>query len=229
MIEADTGIVIRLRRFSETSLIVNWLTRDSGRVDTLAKGALRPKSLFRGKLDLFYEARFSFLRSRRSGLHTLRETILVEPHAALRRDLGRLRQASYCAALIEQTTEKEAPLEGCYQMLRNILEALARSALPAATLFAFELKLLAELGVKPDLRESRLSAGARRAAALLLANDWASISVLKLSRAQAVEISRFLQGFMIYHLGRMPPGRDAALTILPISSRVCDKNVEGQE
>ena len=51
----DTSIAILMRkiRFSDTTLIVEWLTEDFGRLKTIAKGALRPKSTFAGKLDLF--------------------------------------------------------------------------------------------------------------------------------------------------------------------------------
>ncbi len=73
MIESTTGIILRTRPFKETSLIVHWLTPNSGRVATIARGARRPKSPFLGKLDLFYEADFSFSRSLHSDLHVLRE------------------------------------------------------------------------------------------------------------------------------------------------------------
>ena len=114
MICSATGLILRTRPLTETSLIVNWLTPNFGRISTVAKGARRPKSPFRGKLDLFYLADLSFSRSRRSDLHTLREVSLRETHSSLRQDLGQLRQASYCAALIEQTTETETPLPAVF-------------------------------------------------------------------------------------------------------------------
>ena len=110
MVETATGLVLRTRPLTETSLIVHWLTPSLGRLATVAKGAHRPKSPFRGKLDLFYLADFSFTRSRRSDLHVLGEVNLVGTHAPLRQDLGALQQAAYAAALIEQTTETETPL-----------------------------------------------------------------------------------------------------------------------
>src|ERR1051325_1928226 len=105
MIERAQGLVLRTRPFTETSLIVQWLTPEFGRLDTVAKGARRPKSPFRGKLDLFYLADFSFVRSRRSTLHVLREVSLRETQNELRQELHYLQQAAYCAALIEQATE----------------------------------------------------------------------------------------------------------------------------
>src|SRR5579862_6329975 len=109
MIESGIGLILRTRPLTDTSLIVHWLTPDFGRLATVAKGARRPKSPFAGKLDLFYAADFSFQRSRRSELHTLREVVLKETHASLRKELDSVQQASYATALIEHATEAETP------------------------------------------------------------------------------------------------------------------------
>ena len=84
MIESTQGIILRTRPLTETSLIIHWLTPDLGRIATVAKGARRAKSPFAGKLDLFYLVDFSFSRSRRSDLHTLREVSLRETHGEIR-------------------------------------------------------------------------------------------------------------------------------------------------
>ena len=73
MEERAHGIILRTRPLTDSSLIVQWLTAEYGRVSTVAKGARRPKSPYLGKLDLFYEAEFTVQRSRRSTLHNLRE------------------------------------------------------------------------------------------------------------------------------------------------------------
>src|SRR5215213_2395132 len=137
MDERSTGIILRTRPLTETSLIVHWLTADLGRIATVAKGARRPKSPLRGKLDLFYEADFSFARSRRSELHNLREVLLRETNAELRKSLGRLQQASYFAALIEQTTEIETPLPRIFSLMRSALHELAMKPPSPRTVFAF--------------------------------------------------------------------------------------------
>lgn len=211
MIESATGVILRTRPLTETSLIVHWLTPGSGRITTVAKGARRPRSPFAGKLDLFYLADLSFSRSRRSELHTLREVSLRETHNALRSDLNRLRQASYCAALIAQATELETPLPAAYELMCSLLDHLVEYPRRPHTVFAFELKLLKELGLSPDVREKSLTAGTKRLAKELDQGDWPLVSRLKPSAAQTREIQQFLHGFLIYHLGRIPGGRSAAL------------------
>src|SRR6266513_698134 len=100
MDERATGLVLRTYPLTETSLIVHWLTKEQGRINTVAKGARRAKSAFGGKIDLFFLCDFSFARSRKSDLHTLKEVKLLEAQSQLRRDLSILQRVSYAAALI---------------------------------------------------------------------------------------------------------------------------------
>jgi DNA repair protein RecO (recombination protein O) len=211
MIESATGLVLRTRPLTETSLIIHWLTPTLGRLATVAKGARRPKSPFRGKLDLFYLADFSFTRSRRSDLHNLREVSLKETHPRLREDLGRVHQASYCAALLEQSTEAETPLPGLFELMRSLLRHVSSESPKAQTIFAFELKLLEQLGLLPNLDQSRLTPGARELSRKLLTADWALAGRLKLAAPQVEELRHFLHGFLVFNLGKIPSGRTAAL------------------
>lgn len=211
-LERASGIVLRTRPLTETSLIVHWLTAEHGRLATVAKGALRPKSPLRGKLDLFYTAEFTFQRSRRSTLHTLREVALRDTHPALRDDYNRLRQATYGALLVEQMTEEDTPLPGPAKLLGDWLSLLAQRPAQPAEVFAFELQLLTDAGLQPDTTEARLSGGARQVVPALTQVPLGSPLMLRLSAGQVAEIRQFLHGFLVFHLGRLPKGRAEALS-----------------
>jgi len=211
MTESTHGIILRTRPLTETSLIVQWLTPNLGRISTVAKGARRTKSPFHGKLDLFYAADFSFTRSQRSELHTLREASLKETHAAIREDILKLQQASYAAAFIEQATESESPILEIFDLMRGFLKHLCEHPAEPRTVFAMELKLLRELGLEPDAEEMRLTPGSKKMAEALLNGDWSSTLRMKLSDAQSGELRQFLHGFLIFHLGRLPRGRASAV------------------
>lgn len=213
MDEKTTGIILRTRPLTETSLIVHWLTPRFGRIATVAKGARRPKSPFRGKLDLFYLAEFSFVRSRRSELHTLREVTLRETHSALRKDLGWLEQASYAAAIIERTTEMDTSLEGFYELYAGLLATLATHPAQAQTVFAFELKLLGKLGLQPDLRATTLTPGSKAIVQRLTELDWTEMASLSPSAVQTRELDTFLRDFLGTHFTRLPSGRESAIAL----------------
>jgi DNA repair protein RecO (recombination protein O) len=212
MIETATGLILRTRPLTETSLIVQWLTPDFGRIATVAKGARRHKSPFLGKLDLFYLADFSFSRSRSSDLHNLREVNLRETHGAIREDILKLQQAAYATNFIEHATETDTPLPAVYELSRGFLDCLCKQKPATQILFAFELKLLRELGLEPDWSKTSVAIGTKKIAGILTRKDWASGLRLKLTRTQTEELHQFLHGFLIFHLGRLPRGRAAALT-----------------
>jgi DNA repair protein RecO (recombination protein O) len=211
MIESTNGLILRTRLLTETSLIVHWITPELGRVATVAKGARRPKSSFHGKLDLFYTCDFSFTRSRRSELHALREVVVRDTHEPLRHDIGWIQQASHAATLIEQTTETDTPLPEIYELLAGFLAFLPQQRPKPRTVFAFELKLLRELGQEPDVRETKLSAKTNELLSALMESDWAELPKLHPTGAQVRELQQFLHGFLMFHLGKLPKGRNAAL------------------
>jgi len=211
MTESTHGIILRTRPLTETSLIVHWLTPDLGRIATVAKGARRPKSPFAGKLDLFYAADFSFSRSRRSELHVLREVSLRETHGPIREDVARLQQAGYAAAFIEQATETETPLREIYELTRAFLNHLCSAPPQARNIFLLELKMLRELGMEPGWAEARLTPGVEKIVQALLGGEWNVCARLRLTSPQTAELREFLHGFLVFHLGRLPRGRAAAL------------------
>ena len=204
MTETGIGLILRTRPLTDTSLIVHWLTPDFGRIATVAKGARRQKSSFAGKLDLFYLADFSFQRSRRSELHQLREVSLRETHAPIRKEMEYLQQASYSAALIEQTTEMDTPIPEIYSLMTAFLKHLPKYPPQSQTLFAFEVKLLSELGLQPDFENEKLSPDLKQILRIFLVSDWAALSRLKLSPSQITALRQYLHGFLVYHLGKIP-------------------------
>jgi DNA repair protein RecO (recombination protein O) len=192
MEERATGIIMRTRPLTETSLIVQWITAEAGRISTVAKGARRVKSPFLGKLDLYYEAEFSFQRARKSSLHALREVKLLEMRANLRTDFAALEQAARAGRRIERTTEEDAPAPEVFQLFKEFLDALAIPPLERSLLLAFEIKLLGALGFGPVLEGSELAPGSRRALEQLDALDWTGLRRVKLSASQIGEIAAFL-------------------------------------
>jgi DNA repair protein RecO (recombination protein O) len=211
MTESAAGIILRTQPLTETSLIIHWLTPNFGRIATVAKGARRPKSPFSGKLDLFYEADFSFNRSRRSELHTLREVSVRQINGVLRENIVKVQQAAYAAAFVVQTTEAETPLPMAFHLLKEFLISVCLQEPSPQIIFAFELKMLRELGLEPDWHKAKLTEGSKKAAKALLQRDFSSIVGLKLADSQVSELRQFLHGFIIFHVGKVPRGRIQAL------------------
>ena len=211
MDERSDGLIIRTRPLTETSLVAHWLTPELGRIATVAKGARRAKSKFRGRLDLMQQAKFSFRRSRRSELHTLTEIEQLRRHDSMRKDVTSLRLMAYATRLVEQTTETENPLLGTYVIFTTLLEHLATARTRPALVYALEMKLLNELGLSPALSESKLDDSTINLLEQLAVRNWNEINSMKPNKSQVKAMKEYLHGFLIYHLGKLPLGREALL------------------
>ncbi|MDP9291888.1 MAG: DNA repair protein RecO, partial [Verrucomicrobiota bacterium] len=152
--EGTAAILLRRTRLSETSWIVTWLTRDCGKIKTVAKGARRPKSAFAGKLDLFFEAEIQFVRSKKSDLHILKELALSETFEGLRLSFPRLQLGSYFVALIELVTEPEHAAPELFELLVRALKYLSNGAPTKRALLHFESELSRLLGISGEERVS---------------------------------------------------------------------------
>ena len=145
--ESTAAILLRKRKFSDTSLIVSWCTESFGCVQTVAKGARRPRNPFAGKLDLFFEAEISIVRSRKSDLHTLTEVELKNPFAGIRSDYLRTQTAAYFIELIEICTERDHREPELFGLLRRAFGYLDANDPTPRAVAHFETELARIAGV----------------------------------------------------------------------------------
>jgi DNA repair protein RecO (recombination protein O) len=148
--ETAQGIILRLTKLTETSLIVRWSTVEFGLIDTVAKGARNPKSSFAGKLDLFFAAEISWQAAKRGKLHHLRECHVIDYREGLRRDYHTMMLAGYCCGLIEQVCEPEHPHEAMHDLLSRALRHLDEEGGSLRALRHFERELARIEGVGRD-------------------------------------------------------------------------------
>ena len=145
--ESTEAILLRKRQFSDTSLIVSWCTESFGCVQTVAKGARRPKSPFAGKLDLFFEAEISIVRSRKSDVHTLTEVVLKNPFPGIRSNYLRTQTAAYFVELIEICTERDHREPELFGLLRRAFGYLDSNDPTSRAVAHFETELARIAGV----------------------------------------------------------------------------------
>lgn len=141
------GIVIRLTKLTDSSLIVHWCTREAGLIKTVAKGARRPRSPFAGALDLFVEADLVWVPSRRSELHILKEVTVHQFHLELRKRYADTVLAAYFGQLLEQVVEREHPVPELFDLLERALAYVVEHGGSRKVLLHFERRLAELLGV----------------------------------------------------------------------------------
>ncbi len=203
------GVVVRVRSFSETSLIVHWLTLDCGRVSTFAKGARRPKSAFLGKLDLYFSADLSYKSARNGDLHPLLEVAVRESRPRLRTDYAALRAAAYATGFIEQMTETDTPLPELYELFDGFLDHLSSAKPQPRSIFAFELRLLSALGL--DLEMGPLPSPLGQLIDDLRWLPWSELAALRPGSTEIRDLRQTLHRFILQHCEKLPPGRDGVV------------------
>lgn len=152
MISRTEAIVLRVFPYSETSRVVSWLGRDTGRLTTLVKGALRPKGRLLGQFDLFYTCEVLYYDREPRELFILKECAPLKPRPALRDDWRACAVASYLADLLYRISPARAHHPGLFGALDAALDHLAGHGAAPAFVFWFELKLLQLLGLSPMFR-----------------------------------------------------------------------------
>lgn len=145
--ERTTAILINRHRLTETSLIVQWCSAEAGIFKTVAKGALRAKSVFAGRLELLVSCEVVWVSSRSSDLHVLKEVSLLEPRMGLRGSYLRVLAGAYFCKLLEMVAETQTPLPGLYGVLELALGYLDEHEPSWRLVTRFEDRLCVELGL----------------------------------------------------------------------------------
>lgn len=145
--EQTPAILLRKTPWSETSLIIAWLTERFGSVRTVARGALRAKSPFAGRLDLFYAADISFSISSKGDLHTLREVSLKSVFDVAGAGSAGFYLASYFGELAGIAAPSMHPAPGVFDLMQRGIDFVQRAPASMKALNHFEKELCRVLGV----------------------------------------------------------------------------------
>ena len=144
------AVVLRRRRFGDADRVVTLLTPARGKLDAIAKGALRPRSKLAGHLEPLTHVEVLLAHGRSLGIVTQAQTI--EPFAALRDDLEGLSAALYLLELADRFTVEGAEADTAYVLLLTALLRLSRGDGQQLVVRSFELGLLEATGFRPEWR-----------------------------------------------------------------------------
>jgi len=209
---ADHGIILRVRPYRETSVMVHWLTAESGRIATAVRGARGPKSRLQGRLDLFLEADLILRIREGSEVHSLGEVQVTDHHVALRRDFASLAILAHAVETLEQVTESGTPQPEVFEQFLGLVRHLEVSGPRPRAIFAWELRFLAVQGLDP--REA-LGAGSKETGVTLytalLETDWEELGSITAGGAAIRTLDRGLAAFWTRQFGRLPKSRKPAL------------------
>lgn len=138
----SAGFLLHSYPHRETSLILDVLTREHGRVALIAKGAKRPHSALRAVLASFQQLSFSWSGSQE--LKTLTKAEWAAP--PLRIEGDKTMSAWYLNELLIRLLARDDPHPGVFDAYLEALQGLSNQVRPAQLLRKFEWSLLQEMG-----------------------------------------------------------------------------------
>lgn len=146
-VEREPAYVLHTRAYRETSQIVEVFTHRYGRVGVIARGARRPRSNFRGLLNVFQPLRIGW--AGRGELPALRDAEFAGQALSLTGD--RLLAAFYLNELLLKLLQRSDPHPELFVLYTRTMATLAEDEALEPQLRRFELGLLQELGYAPNL------------------------------------------------------------------------------
>jgi len=136
------AFILQQRKYRETSLIIDVLTRDYGRVSLLAKGVRKAKSKTAGLLQPFIPLTLSYFG--KTELKTLRDVELTQPFIPLQG------LALYCGFYVNELVtcflHPYDPHPDVFSHYEQCLSGLGESSKIEAALRIFELNLMDAVG-----------------------------------------------------------------------------------
>ena len=151
MLTKDTAICIRAVDYSETSQIVTFFTRATGRIGAIAKGSKRPKSSFEGPIEVFSYGKIVVSVPDREKLATLTEFEQRLNFSHLADDIFALNCSFFAAELINLLTNEYDPHPGLFDSFLQFLKNASEHRDTLSLLILFQLALLKEIGLQPVL------------------------------------------------------------------------------
>ena len=165
MLTKDLAICIHAVDYSETSQVVTFFTRETGKISVIAKGSKRPKSAFGGPIEILAYGDIVFTATGGEKLATLTEFEQKPGFNSPAENLFALNCALFAAELVTNLTDEYDPhpqlFDNFVQFLQNLCEQRdtpqdtlrwsdeRRTIL--ALLILFQLGLLKEVGLQPIL------------------------------------------------------------------------------
>lgn len=147
MIEKVEGFIISETNYSESSKIINILTKDYGIIGVIAKGAKKIKSPFRTTTTRFSYGSFN-LYYKPGKLSVLISADIINDFRYLRSDIVLMGYLNYLTELIMQVVKQNNDeIVSLYDLFINTLLKIEAGLDPAIMSNIFELKMLDYLGV----------------------------------------------------------------------------------
>lgn len=146
------AVVLRHSDFGEADRLITLYTRQLGKMRVIAKGARKIASRKAGHIEPFTYVRLQLAKGRE--MHLITQADTVDAYLPLRDDLILTGQASYVIELLDRFSyEDDTGNSTIFRLLTDTLARLAAQTDPWLAQRHYEMRLLDQLGFRPQLFE----------------------------------------------------------------------------
>ena len=153
-------LVLNKWDFRETSIIVNFYSRDFGKMSGLLKGIKKEPAKFASTLELFSHNDIVFYKKINSALHLVSQCDTKDNFSLIRQNISKIGVASLMMELIDEIMPQEDKNEEVFDLATTCLNELESTDNPDKIMTIFKIKMLTFSGFKPHF-DSCVICGAR--------------------------------------------------------------------
>lgn len=141
--ELSPAIIMRVKEFGESDLLVTFFSADRGHLKGVAKGARKSRHRFVNCLDSLSLINLEYDPKKKGDLCFLHSGKLIEAHAAIRQDYPTLAKAGYMIELVEVLFPPAVKDVAAFELLKESLKCLANRQNEHSLPFIFEIRIMA--------------------------------------------------------------------------------------
>jgi len=145
------AMVIGRRAFGESDRLVDFYTRDHGKVRGIARSARRPRSRFGSALELFTLGELVFFDGGRSELVQVDHFDILRPFVGVREHLERLGLGAWTVEIVSRLCADRDPHPALFALLVRTISAMEQARRPSRVAVCFGLRAMDLLGHRPRL------------------------------------------------------------------------------
>jgi DNA repair protein RecO (recombination protein O) len=145
------AVVVSRRALGEQDRLVEFYSRDHGKVRGVAKSARRPRSRFVAALEPLTLGELVFFDTGRRELVRVDHFDIVRPFVAVREDLGRLGRGAWMCETLSRLSADRDPHPALFGLLVRSLRGLEGAVAPDRVALCFAARALDLLGHRPRL------------------------------------------------------------------------------
>ena len=148
-IDKAVGFVLNKRDLRETSIIIDFYTKEFGKISGILKGIRTEPEKFASNLEPFSLNEIIFYRKTHSNLHLVTQADKLNNFTGIRQSIARTTAGAFIMELVSSIMQPEDKNEDIFNLALDTLKELETNYYPEKIATIFKIKMLKLSGFKP--------------------------------------------------------------------------------